>query len=105
MTIGIAIFDRDIAAFREPNFIHALEEGCGHRCRGCGSEAGKKAHYPYRGLLRLRSERPCCSTAEKANELTSPHIAPKSGTSIVSAQVSTLIGLMKSIAPAHRPCR
>jgi hypothetical protein len=38
------------------------------------------------GLLRTRRKRPCgCRAAEKANELTSLHIRPSSGVSIVSA--------------------
>jgi hypothetical protein len=50
-------------------------------------------------LLRARRERPCRRAAEKANELTSPHIRTQAQGSALYRQTGTLIGLK----PASKP--
>jgi hypothetical protein len=71
-------------------------------------QAGQETDHWNKWLLRTRRKRPSCRAAEKANELTSPHIRSKLRGSIVSAQTSTLIGGkigIKTIAAVHSQYR
>src|SRR5262249_1709828 len=54
-------------------FADALPE-CGHKtCSVGGRRAAEEPDYRHRRLLRARSERPCCRTAEQRDELAASH--------------------------------
>jgi hypothetical protein len=69
----------------------------------------QEANNWHHRLLRARRQRPRCRrTAEKANELTSPHIRTQFRGQHGTAQMSTSIGLkpgINTIAAVHSQCR
>src|ERR1700730_8380889 len=70
-----AILDRHILALDVAGFTKALAE-CGQMARTIDRRrAAEESYHRHRRLLRASRERPCGRrAAEKANELTSPHI-------------------------------
>src|SRR6202011_776499 len=72
LIVGPAVFDGDVLTLDEARFLQSLAE-CTHaisteRCRV------EEPDHRHRRLLRARTERPRRGAAEKANEVTSPHI-------------------------------
>ena len=77
MIVGEAVFDRDILALDIARVLQALAETAQRLAERIRRLAVKDTDDRHR-LLRARDERPRDSrAAEKANEFTSPHIAPK----------------------------
>src|SRR5947209_13196870 len=74
MTLRPAVFDRHVPAFNEARFLRTLVETL-HEMHKCIERptVEKPDHWHCR-LLCARRDRPHDRTAEKANELTSPHI-------------------------------
>jgi hypothetical protein len=74
VTLCPAEFDRHIAAFDIAGLGKTLAE-VSHGAGGIVSRSGtQEPYHRHRRLLRARRERPRRRAAEKANELTSPHI-------------------------------
>jgi hypothetical protein len=70
-----AIFDPDVATLDEALVLQATAKAGDEVREGSGGGAAEEAYQRHRRLLGPRGERPGDSrAAEKANELTSPHI-------------------------------
>ena len=97
---------REKLAVNVASFVEALTESSDAARGDFGRGAGHECDDGRCRLLRARRDRPCrCPAAEKRNEFASPHIRTQAqGGSILSAQMSTLIGAkigIKTIAASN----
>src|SRR5262249_19951344 len=90
LTLGRSVLDYYVLAFDITDLAQALAE-LGQPTRvGFEWRGVEKRDHRYSRLLRPRSERPCCGTADHSNEVAPSHLpGPWLGTGIVTSNQET----------------